>query len=317
MIAASWWREREMGRTARLTLMTAALLAGATALVANPGGSGDSSPSMSAPDYDPAAEYRTGIEALQAQRYQEAKRAFERVLKVAPGDANTNYLAGLASAGLNDLKASRKYYERALRADKEMIPVRRELGLTYARLGEKEKADAQLAALKAMQDKCAGACAKAADIGTAIQALTAALGASPQARLETRPSLLFASAAGGDRAYLDAVALINEGQYESAIEALNAARAAFGPHPDVLTYLGFANRKLGRYETAETYYRAALAAVPDHRGATEYYGELMAERGDLEGAGHMLAKLEGSCDFGCAEADELRRWIQAARSRAS
>lgn len=306
-----------MGRTARLTLLTATLLGGATALVANPGGSGGSAPSMSAPDYDPAAEYRTGIEALQAQRYQDAKRAFDRVLKVAPGDANTNYLAGLAAAGLNDLKASRKYYERAVKADKDMIQVRRELGLTYARLGEKEKADAQLAALKAMQDKCAGACARAADIGTAIQALTAALGASPQARLETRPSLLFASAAGGDRAYLDAVALINEGRYEAAIEALNAARATFGPHPDVLTYLGFANRKLGRYDSAETYYRAALAAVPDHRGATEYYGELMAERGDLEGAERMLAKLEGSCDFGCAEADELRRWIQAARSRAS
>ncbi len=306
-----------MGRTARLTLLTAALLGGATALVANPGGSGDSAPSMSVPDYDPAAEYRTGIEALQAQRYQEAKRAFDRVLKVAPADANTNYLAGLAAAGLDDLKASRKYYERALRADKEMIPVRRELGLTYAKLGEKEKADAQLASLKAMQDKCAGACAKAAEIGAAIQALTAALGAPPLARLETRPSLLFASAAGGDRAYLDAVALINEGKYEAAIRALEAARSTFGPHPDVLTYLGFANRKLGRYETAETYYRAALAAVPDHRGATEYYGELMVERGDLGGAERMLARLEGSCDFGCAEADELRRWIQAARSRAS
>ena len=53
-----------MGRTARLTLLTAALLAGATALGANPGGSGDSAPSMSAPDYDPAAEYRAGIAAL-------------------------------------------------------------------------------------------------------------------------------------------------------------------------------------------------------------------------------------------------------------
>ena len=31
----------------------------------------------------------------------------------------------------------------------------------------------------------------------------------------------------------------------------------------------------------------------------------------------MLAKLESRCDFGCAEADELRRWIEAARSRAS
>jgi tetratricopeptide (TPR) repeat protein len=310
-----------MGRTSRLTLLMAALLAGGTALVANPGGgsggSVDSSPSMTAPDFDPAAEYRSGIDALQAQRFQDAKKAFERVLRVAPRDANTNYLAGLASAGLSDLKDSRKYYERAVKSDKELVGAVRELGVTYAKLGEKEKADGQLAALKAMQLKCAGACAKSAEIGRAVDALTAAIGAPPQARLETRPSLLFASAAAGDRFYLDAVSLINESRYEAAIEALNSARATFGPHPDVLTYLGFANRKLRRYETAETYYRAALAAAPGHRGATEYYGELMAERGDIEGAERMLAKLEVGCDFGCAEADELRRWIQAARSRAS
>ena len=34
--------------------------------------------------------------------------------------------------------------------------------------------------------------------------------------------------------------MINEGRYEAALEALNSARATFGPHPDVLTYLGFA-----------------------------------------------------------------------------
>lgn len=306
-----------MGRTPRFTLLLAALLGAGSALTANPGGSGGSGPSMSAPGYDPAAEYRKGLEALQAQRYQEARKAFERVLSVAPGDANTNFLAGLAAAGLNDLKASRKYYERAVKADKELVGARRELGVTYVKLGDKAKADAQLAALKAMQAKCAGACAKAAEIGGAVEALTAAIGTPPQARLETRPSLLFTSAAGGDRAYLDAVALINEGRYEAAIESLGAARAAFGPHPDVLTYLGFAHRKLGRLETAESYYRAALAAVPGHRGATEYYGELMVERGDLEGAERMLARLEAGCDFGCPEADELRRWIEAARSRAS
>jgi hypothetical protein len=38
----------------------------------------------------------------------------------------------------------------------------------------------------------------------------------------------------------------------------------------------------------------------------------MVERGDLAGAQRMLAKLERVCRFGCAEADELRRWIDAA-----
>jgi Flp pilus assembly protein TadD len=139
---------------------------------------------------------------------------------------------------------------------------------------------------------------------------------TPSARLETQPGLLFASAGGGDRAYLDAVSLINDHRYEAAIASLEAAKAAFGPHPDILTYLGFANRKLGRFEIAESYYKAALAASPGHRAASEYYGELMVERGDKAGARRMLASLETSCTFGCAEADELHRWIDAGHAPA-
>jgi tetratricopeptide (TPR) repeat protein len=126
--------------------------------------------------------------------------------------------------------------------------------------------------------------------------------------------LLFANAAQGDGQYLAAVALINEARYEDAIATLKAAQQSFGPHPDILTYLGFANRKLKRFDVAEGYYKAALAAAPDHRGATEYFGELMVERGDLSGARRMLAKLDAQCRFGCAEAEELRAWIAAGRS---
>jgi len=140
---------------------------------------------------------------------------------------------------------------------------------------------------------------------------------APQARIDTAPSLIFASAQGGDQAYLEAVALINEHRYAQAIESLERARASFGAHPDILTYLGFANRKLHHYDLAEYYYRAALAAEPRHRGATEYYGELMVERGNITGARTMLARLDNLCTFGCAEADELRQWIAAKGQPAS
>jgi len=121
--------------------------------------------------------------------------------------------------------------------------------------------------------------------------------------------LLFASAKAGDAAYVQAVSLINEHRYQDAIAALQRAKTSFGAHPDILTYLGFANRKLGRYDVAASYYRQALAVAPNHKGATEYYGELMVERGDMVGAKHMLAKLDAICTFGCAEAEDLRRWI--------
>jgi tetratricopeptide (TPR) repeat protein len=304
-------------RLSALLAVSAASLAAAPLFADAPGGGGGgSAPSMSAPQYDAAAEYRKGIEALQANQFADAKKAFDRVLAVAPSDANSNFLAGLAAAGLGDLKGARSHYEKAVRADRELVQAHRELGITYTKLGDKPKAQAELDRLTQMQQKCNATCAKAADIGAAIQALTAALAGAPSARLETRPGLLFASANGGDRAYLDAVALINDGRYEAALASLEAARTAFGPHPDILTYMGYANRKLGRYDIAERYYKAALAASPGHRAASEYYGELLVERGDKTGAERMLASLDAGCTFGCAEADELRRWVDAGHAPA-
>ena len=309
-------------------IFTPLLLAGVSLLAAasvnaDPGGSGGSSgsggqsPSMSASRFDAAGEYRKGIEALKANRFAEAKKSFVKILGVAPRDANTNYLAGLASAGLNDLKGAVRYYEKAARADRNLIPARQDLAVTLAKLGDRAKAEAELAKLRQSEAKCAATCPQAAALKGAIDAVTAALGGSPTAQLRTRPGLLFESAKLGDAAYLSAVGLINEGRYDAAIAELEQARTTFGAHPDILTYLGFANRKLGRFEVAENYYRQALAAAPEHRGATEYYGELMVERGDLDGARQMLAKLDEQCSFGCAEADELRRWIDAKRAPAS
>ena len=303
----------------RLLLLASATFVLPTAAVhgLDGGGMSGAMPSATAPQIDAAAEHRKGIEALQAQRYAEAKKSFMRVLGVAPRDANANFLAGLANAGLGDLKNARKHYERAVKSDPGMVAAHQELGATYAKLGEVAKAQATLASLNAMAAQCGETCPKAADLKNAVASVSAAISSGPQARLETQPGLLFAHAATGDRSYLDAVGLINERRYEDAIAKLQSARATFGQHPDVLTYLGFANRKLGRYEVAENYYRQALKVAPDHKGATEYFGELMVERGDRAGAARMLAKLERICAFGCAEADELRRWIENGPSDAS
>ena len=123
--------------------------------------------------------------------------------------------------------------------------------------------------------------------------------------------MLFSGPAAGDAAYVQAVSLINAKRYDEALTSLAKVREAFGPHPDILTYQGYTWRKKGEFDRAEGYYRQALAIAPDHRGATEYYGELKVERGDLAGARQMLAKLDRICSYGCAEAEELRRWIDA------
>jgi Flp pilus assembly protein TadD len=295
-------------------------LLAASAHAAGGGGGGMSSaPSASAPQYDAVAEYRTGVAALQAKDFKAAKTAFDHALTVAPRDANTQYLAGVARTGLGDLKGARKFYAKAAKLDANMIVAWRDLGVTDGQLGDKVKAQETLAAIQSRRSACTETCPQAAVLKEADEAVAAALAGVPTASAVPASSaqagaLLFASSGFGDSEYLAAIALINDSNYPQAIEALKSAQRAFGPHPDILTYLGFANRKLGRFDIAEGYYRAALAAAPGHRGATEYFGELMVERRDIAGARRLLAKLDAQCRFGCTEAEELRAWISVGHS---
>lgn len=291
----------------------AALLAIAPAL-AVPGNSAEApgAPSQTAPAYDAAAEYQRGIELLDAGSFADAEAAFDRVIFATPDNPDARYMKGVALAGQEKLLPARIAFESALHYDENHIAARRDLGVTLAKMGNTVRAEEELATLRARAESCAGTCAEAADITAAVDAVAAALGGD-QAALATDVQLALLDAAEGDLAYVGAVSLINEGRYEDAIAALRQAQAAFGPHPDILTYLGYANRKLHRYEDAERYYYAALAAAPEHRGATEYLGELRVEQGDLAEAERLLGRLETLCAFGCAEADELRRWIDGAK----
>ena len=124
---------------------------------------------------------------------------------------------------------------------------------------------------------------------------------------------MFASPEHGDQAYLSAVKLINLHKYNEALLALKDAQIAFGPHPDILTYMGFVNRKLGHLHLAESYYQQVFSLAPNHVGATEYLGELKVAEGDMPRARQLLAKLETVCAYGCVEEDDLRRWIVAGR----
>jgi len=218
-------------------------------------------------------------------------------------------LLGVAQSGAENWKGARRAYERAVKLAPDDLPSRAGLGMALANLKD-PKAQEQLDWLKAKAASCTGDCAALQSLTAEVEKAMAGGGAAPaqpSAALESGSLLLAADV--GDRAYMQAVSLINERRYDDALKSLDAARAAFGPHPDILTYQGYAWRKKGQYDRAESYYRQALAIAPNHRGATEYYGELKVERGDFAGAKLMLAKLDRMCAYGCAEAEELRLWI--------
>ena len=288
-----------------------AALAGA-ALAAGGGMSGGSPmPSVSAPTFDPAAEYQKGLQDLKSGQFREAVDAFDHVLSAAPRNGDVWLLMGLSKEGRGDLKGAEKAYEKSVKYAPDNIAAHQELGMALAKLNQADKAKAELDLLQQKASACGDSCADAAKLKAAVSAVQGAMapGTSPSAEL-TPPSLLFATPAQGDSAYVQAVSLINEHRYPDALAALAQAQKAFGPHPDVLTYIGYTYRKMGELDRAETYYRQALSIAPGHRGATEYYGELKVERGDMTGARKMLAQLDHQCAFGCAEAETLRLWIQ-------
>jgi tetratricopeptide (TPR) repeat protein len=78
-----------------------------------------------------------------------------------------------------------------------------------------------------------------------------------------------------------AYALIYDtGDYQAGISALRAM--GYDDNADVATLLGYASRKLGRYDDAKYWYDKALATDPNHHALTwSYYGMWHAEQGNL------------------------------------
>jgi len=269
----------------------------------------------SGPQYDPEVEYQHGTADLQAGKFKDAVTDFEHVTETAPRSANGWLMLGEAREGAGDLRGAQKAYERSVKLDGTSVQAHRELALAEIKLNQMDKARAELATLQANAAKCGDGCPDAADLKAAISAVqgampgSAAPAAAPAASNGAATHLSVASPGAGDGAYVRAVSLINERRWDEALASLDKAEAALGPHPDILTYKGYVWRRKGDWTKAEDYYRQALALDPNHRGATEYYGELKVLKGDMAGARAMLARLDQVCTYGCAEAVELKLWI--------
>lgn len=97
-------------------------------------------------------------------------------------------------------------------------------------------------------------------------------------------------------------------RYQDAIVDLEALTASV-KHADLYNLLGFANRKLKRYDEAAKWYKEALYYAPDHRPALEYQGELFIALGDRDAAQANLDLLTLFCPQGCVEKDTLAKAI--------
>jgi len=113
--------------------------------------------------------------------------------------------------------------------------------------------------------------------------------------------------------YHAAYALIyDKDDYQNGITALRAM--GYDDNADVATLLGYASRKLGRYDDAKYWYDKALVADPQHALTSSYYGMLHAEQGNLLKANDELEKVRLICGTECKEYVELKEVIDGTRT---
>jgi tetratricopeptide (TPR) repeat protein len=112
--------------------------------------------------------------------------------------------------------------------------------------------------------------------------------------------------------YLRARAMMMDGRYEDGIAAMHAL--GNDDNPEIANYIGYASRKLGRYDDSKFWYEKALAADPNHVRTWSYYGMWHAEQGNLLKAREHLAKVETLCGTRCREYTELKGVIEGTRT---
>ncbi|MCH9808241.1 MAG: tetratricopeptide repeat protein [Alphaproteobacteria bacterium] len=96
--------------------------------------------------------------------------------------------------------------------------------------------------------------------------------------------------------------LARNGRYQEALSYLRQTKVK---NARVLTYIGFATRKLGSIEEAMGYYAQALAKDPGNYVARSYLGEAHLARGDLPAATEQLQRVEQGCGRDCDAYREL------------
>ena len=83
----------------------------------------------------------------------------------------------------------------------------------------------------------------------------------------------------------------------------------YDDNADVATLIGYASRKLGRYDDAKVWYERALAADPNHAQTWSYYGMWQAEQGNILKAKDDLEKVRSICGTECREYTALKEAI--------
>lgn len=146
------------------------------------GGGGDysaSSTPSAGPAIDPQKRYDAALAAYEDGHYREAARGFEEVIPYSSKPGVLYYYAGAARLRAGDVKGARRMLERSVKLVPDFLIAQQDLGVTYAKLGDRPKAEAVLAKMKAMADQCGGKCEDAQPLLAVVTEISEAVAAMP------------------------------------------------------------------------------------------------------------------------------------------
>jgi tetratricopeptide (TPR) repeat protein len=103
--------------------------------------------------------------------------------------------------------------------------------------------------------------------------------------------------------------LARTGHYADALAILDKAKVR---NARVLTYIGFATRKLGNFDAAMGFYGEALSLNPNYTVARAYLGEAWIGKGDVAKAREQLGEIATRCGTTCTDYIELKAEIEKA-----
>ena len=98
--------------------------------------------------------------------------------------------------------------------------------------------------------------------------------------------------------------------YEGALKDLEIYVYENPQNANGWNLIGFASRKLGKFEDAELYYNTGLEIEPQHDDILAYQGELYLQTNRYEKALENLAILSDICVFNCTEKKELAEAVK-------
>ena len=111
--------------------------------------------------------------------------------------------------------------------------------------------------------------------------------------------------------YERAIKYLDKQDYAKANKALKAYTKSEPDDADGWNLYAYANRKMNKFEKAEMYYEKALNIDPDHKGASEYQGELYMQTNRPDLAQENLIKLVKLCPDSCYELQKLEEYISS------